>query len=466
MQKRSLYPIFVIAITLVLVVVFTFGAARPVQAADIRNTGVLNSGETVDDDLIISGQQVRVDGTVNGLLIAVGQTVTLNGTINGDALLFAQDVIVSEKAVIKGNLYSGARTIVVNGEVAGSIAGGSASMVTGAKVGRNIYYGGYSLETQTGNSVARGLYFGGYQAVLKGSIARDLNASAGAVELDGAVGGDALIRVSAPGQRNPSYFFGPYGAQIPAAISSGLRVGPNAKISGKLAYTSEANQDTAIQGRPEGGIVYLTPVPNERGARPTQPAPAGPFLSALNWLVSFLRNFITLLLLGLLAVWLLPVITRRTSEIVRAKPGQSAGYGFLTVIVGYAAALVAAMVIVALGLFFTVITLGGLSRTVFGLGFSSLALLVTAFTLVVSYVSKLVVAYLVGELILTGASPTLQGRRYLAMTIGVLLYALVRSIPFLGWLIGVIVTIIGMGAIWLYFRSRREQPPVEVVPAA
>jgi len=458
MKKRSFYTIVVFATMLVMVATLTFGSARPVQAADIRETGVLNSDETVDDDLIISGQQVRVDGTVNGLLIAAGQTVTLNGTINGDALLFGENVIVSEKAVIKGNLFSGARTIVVNGEVTGSIAGGSASMVTGAKVGRNIYYGGYSLETQADSDVDRGLYFGGYQAILNGSITRELNAAAGAVELNGAVGGNALIRVGIPGQNQPSYFVGPYGSQMPASIPSGLRVGPKAKIAGKLVYTSETSQSTAIQVQPEGGIVYQTPVPQERGTRPTtQPGPWGAF--------NFLRNFITLLLLGMLAVWLLPVITSRTSQIVRTRFAQSAGYGLVTVIVVYATAFVAALLIVALGLFLTVLTLGGLSNAIFGIGFSGLGLLVAAFTLVVSYISKLVVAYLIGDLILSGASPTMQGRRYLAMAIGVLIYALARSIPYLGWLVGVVVTVAGVGAIWLYFRSRRELP-AQVVPAA
>jgi hypothetical protein len=423
----------------------------------------LNSGETIDDDLIISSDVVRVDGTVNGMLIAVGQTVTLNGTINGDALLFGQNVIVSDNAVINGNLFSGAQTITVSGEVTGSIAGGAASMVAGGEVGRNIYYGGYSLETQPGNTVARGLYFGGYQAILKGSIANDLNASAGAVELDGSVGGNALVSVAPPGQTEPPIFMGPYAAQMPPSIPSGLRVGPNAKITGQLIYTSQANQDASVQVEPAGGIVYQTPVPQERA---NQPAPAVQVtMPVLDWLFNFLRRFITLLLLGLLAVWLLPFVTRSTSEIVRAKPAQSAGYGFLTIIVGYIGAFVAALLILMLGLFFAVVTLGGLSSTIFGIGLSGLALLVTAFTLLVSYASKLVFAYLIGDLILAGAAPALSGRRYWAMALGVLLYSLVRSIPILGWLIGFIVTIIGVGAMWLYYRSRRAQPPASM-PAA
>ncbi len=458
MQKRSFYSIAVIALMLVTVAALTFGSVRPVQAADIRNTGVLNADETVDDDLIISGRAVRVDGTVNGLLVAAGQTVTLNGTINGDAVLVGETIIVSDRAVIKGNLYSGARTVVVDGTVEGSIAAGSASMVTGATVGRNIYYGGYSLETRTGNDVARGLYFGGYQAVLRGSIARDLQAAAGALELYGTVGGNATLQVGSPDQYRYNYQFG---NNLPPSILPGLRIASGAKIGGKLVYTSEANQAGAIQVQPAGGIVYQTPAPDQRAERrSTQPVGFQTAWSPLG----FFRNFVTLLLLGLLAVWLMPKIAGRVSEVARTQFGMSAVYGLVTIVVGYLAAFTAAVLMLGIGLFFTILTLGGLSNAVFGIGFSGLGLAVAAFTLVIGYLSKLVIAYLLGNLILSGANPNMQGRQYLAMTVGVLIYAIARSIPFLGWIIGIIVTIAGVGAIWLYWRSLRR-PAAPVVSA-
>lgn len=459
MQKRS-SSILAIVLTLILVLTFTFGSVHPAQAADIRNTGTLPAGETVDDDLILSGDQVQVDGTVNGMLIAAGQTVILNGTINGDAVLVGRTIIVSDKAVIKGNLFTGGQTVTVNGQVTGSIAAGSSSMILGSKVGSNVYYGGYSLETAQSSAVDRGLYFGGYQAVLKGSIARDLQASAGAVELDGPVGGSATLRVASPGQKAEPVFFGPYSAQMPPSIPTGLRIGPNATIGGKLVYTSQANQDAAIKAAPAGGIVYQTPVPTERDQRATRVnQPVVPFF---NGIVNFIRNFVSLLILGLLAVWLLPIVTRGASDIVRAKPAASAGYGLLTIIVAYVGAFLTALLLLGFGLFLTILTLGGLSRVVFGLGFSSLGLAVTAFTMLVIYASKLVVAYLAGDLILAAAAPELKGRRYWAIAIGVLLYAIIRSIPILGWVIEILVVITGVGAMWLYYRSLRGPQPAPV----
>ncbi len=460
MQGGSKIGLLGILITSVIALMLVFSAVQPAQAAVVRGNGLLNANETIDDDLIISGNQVRADGTVNGMLIAAGQTVTVNGTINGDALLFGQSIIVSDHAVITGNLFTGAQTLDLHGKVTGSIAAGASSMTLAAAVGRNVYYGGYSLETDAGSSVGRGLYMGGYQAILKGNIARELRASAGAVDLDGAVGGDAQLDVAAPGQNAGPMGFPIFGIQMPPSIPTGLRVGPNAKINGKLVYTSQIDQASAIQAAPAGGVVFQTPTPGQRGSRGIPPA--RPILPVVSWFISLLRNFITLLLLGLLAVWLLPAVVRRTNEIARARPVQSAGYGLVTIIIGYAGAFLIALIILALGLFFTVITLGGLSRAIFGIGFSSLAVGVTALTLLVSYISKLVVAYLADDLILSRAAPSLKGRQYWAMGLGVLIYAVLASIPFIGWLIGLIVTLIGMGAIWLYYQARRIPSQVNV----
>lgn len=49
MQKRP-YSILAAAMTLVIVVAIVFGSVCPVQAAEIRETGGLNSDETIDDE--------------------------------------------------------------------------------------------------------------------------------------------------------------------------------------------------------------------------------------------------------------------------------------------------------------------------------------------------------------------------------------------------------------------------------
>ncbi|MDD5469088.1 MAG: hypothetical protein PHS96_14955 [Anaerolineales bacterium] len=110
------------------------------------------------------------------------------------------------------------------------------------------------------------------------------------------------------------------------------------------------------------------------------------------------------------------------------------------------------------------ITLGGLAGTVAGVGFSGLSLVVTVFTLLVSYGSKLVFAYLVGKLTLEKVAPRYAEQKAWPLVLGVVLYLLVRSIPLLGWLVGVLATLLGLGAMWLWFQDRR--PAVAPAEAA
>jgi hypothetical protein len=260
-----------------------------------------------------------------------------------------------------------------------------------------------------------------------------------------------------------------------------LLIAERAVIGGKLVYTSPAQQDSTIQTAPEGGVVYQTPVPEarpedsrayQRSAKPER-GTFGFFASSiLKWFWNIFRNMITLLLLGGLCVWQIPAMYKRTVEIAKQQPAPATGYGALVWLGGYFGAFAIGFLILFVGLLFSVLTLGGISSAVFGLGFSSLALVFTAFSLLVSYGSKLVISYLVGEWVLGKIAPQAKNPAVWAMVIGVVLYVILRAIPVLGWLIGVVVTFMGLGAMWLLYQNWRkpaasspEAAPVVEMPA-
>ena len=131
----------------------------------------------------------------------------------------------------------------------------------------------------------------------------------------------------------------------------------------------------------------------------------------------------------------------------------SLGWGLVSVLVVYLGAFIAAGLIIAVAIFFGVVTLGELSRVVLTVGFSSLALIMAAFGLLVSYGSKIVVAYMVGKLLIRWLAPKFEDQPIWPMIIGVLLYTFLRAIPFLGFAIGVFVTLVGIGAMWLAYQD-------------
>jgi hypothetical protein len=173
-----------------------------------------------------------------------------------------------------------------------------------------------------------------------------------------------------------------------------------------------------------------------------------------NWAWARGREIITFLVFGLLAIWLFPKQLNRTVERLRTSPGKSTGVGLLVLIVGYTAAFLLALVVVGLFIFFLFISFKGLGWAIFSIGLSAWGLLLAAFSLIVSYISKLVVAFFIGKWLLEKLFPKAK-RNIWPLLVGVLLYVLICSIPWLGWVIGAIATLMGLGAIWLAFRDRR-----------
>lgn len=445
-----------------LVLVLVLGLAQPAKAAEFIGGGLIGADEVIDDDVFISAEKVTVDGTVNGVLFATGNTVTLNGVVNGDAFLMGSQIIVSDTAKISGNLFTAGQTLVVGGEIQGSVFGGSASMVVheGTQIGRNLYYGGYSVEIQPDVSLGRSLYAGVYQAILKGEVARDAKLAAGAVEMSGKVGRDMVVEMGeVEGEAPPSpMLFMPGNVQMPPSLKPGLRVDPNAEIGGKLTYTSNLDMSGQIQAAPAGGVVFQTPVPEvkqeEQAGGLSRIERISPVVS---WIFKTLRNLVTLLVLGGLALWLLPEMLRRLVDQVRTAPAPAAGYGALTLLVGYVGAFLAGLVVLSVGIFLLIVTLGGLGGTVLGIGLSSLAVFVTALGFLVNYGSKLVLAFLAGEWIMRRLAPNATHPRFWALLIGVVVYVLLRSIPFVGWIFGLLATLFGLGAMYLTYRAWRRE---------
>jgi hypothetical protein len=324
------------------------------------------------------------------------------------------------------------------------------------------------VEMKPGSNVGQDLYTGAAGAIINGDVGRDVHVGASGIELNGKVGGDVIAEVSPSEDQGSTFFmqfFLPPGVQPPKSVAAGLHVSEQAQIAGQLKYTSPVEQ-TDIASQPNAGIVFQTPVPAEGEPQAKVEKPRFGIWSILQWLGGIVRNFVTLILLGALVLWLLPDPLRKTVDMALTKPLPATGWGVVVLIVVYAGAFLAGLLILAVGLILAVVTLGGLSKTVFVGGYSTLALIMTAFSLLVSYGSKLVVAFLSGEWIMQKLAPTSTYLRIWALLIGVVIYVILRAIPILGWIIGLLVTLLGMGAIWLYARNLRKPAAIESQSAA
>lgn len=451
-----------------LVLVLLLATAGTVSAAEFPKEETIPAGQTIDDDVLISGENVAVDGTINGVLLATGQTVTLNGTVNGDAFLMAERVIVAESAVVDGNLFVGAADIVVNGTVTGTVFGGSASMILGgtADVGRNFFYGGFSLEAEQGSAIAKDLFSGTYQSILSGDIARDLKVGAAAVVLNGNVGRNATIEVGdVEAQDNPTQWmqFNPYMNQyVSEVINPGIRVSDGASIGGKLTYTSSVDMTGALEDVTSGSVVYQTPVPaassSAKGYSMDQVRPfdrdfGGAFVRAS--VMQTARNLLKLMAVGALILWLLRKPFMEIVDAAYKQPMKAMGWGFIIIAVGLLAALIVPLVFLMIGVLIGFISLGSLLYVWFGIAGTTLTLAAMLFFFAIFTISKIVAAYMFGKWIMKAVFKEETEKVWLNLLIGVFLYTLLRAIPFIGWLAGLAATLIGSGAFWLALPSKK-----------
>lgn len=453
-----------------MLVLLVFGVAQPVAAFETNNNGRIAEGEVIDDDLFISAEKVAMNGTVNGVLFASGNRVNINGTVNGDVFAVGSTVTIGENAKISGNLFVGAQTVEVNGEVNGSVftGGMSLTLMEKAVVGRNVFFGGFNFETKPGSVINRDVAAGGYQLILGGEVARDVKADSAAFKLDGTIGRNAQIQVEKPGSAESMPYAGPWSPQSSniEMINPGLYIGEGASIGGDLVYTSPVDQSNALESTPQGSTVFQTPVPSEEETR--KPSTNIKFQSGIyKTLKKMAANFISLMALGALALWLIPLTVKGVSASLSSKPMASLGYGFLINLVGWIAPFFAFALIIVLAIILGLVSFGGLGGFVFSVGSASLLMAFTIFMTLASWGSKIVLIYLTGRFILEKMFKQVDANRFLFLLIGVAIYVLFRAVPLFGWLMDVFITFFGLGAMWLYFRDRKDnQAGTEVTPAA
>ena len=143
-------------------------------------------------------------------------------------------------------------------------------------------------------------------------------------------------------------------------------------------------------------------------------------------------------------------------EKVQSRPAASLGWGVVAYAAFFFAILVVIVAMIAGGVLFGVLTLGGLSGTVIWLGILTLSTMIVGFVLITSFLTKIVVAWLTGKLILARFNPALAENKVWPLVIGVILIALIIALPYIGWLFGILIMFIGLGALWIWGRERMQ----------
>jgi cytoskeletal protein CcmA (bactofilin family) len=418
----------IVMLAMAMTTLLSLGITGSASAAEFRDGEVIiiQADEVIEDDLFITAERIDVHGTIKGDLFAMGGIVVFDGQVEGSLIIMGQSLTVDGR--VDGSLYG---------------AGYSLDLGSRADIARNVYFGGFSLTTAEGSMVGRGLHVGGYQALLSGEVQDDVRIGSATLELEGVVGGDVRGEVGeeSDGTGMPFIPVFPGSVQIE---TPGLRIGDEAQVGGRV--------DVEIQK-----IEVQAPKPE-----PTR------FFATLigNMIRNRVGEFIALLIVGGLLLWLWPSLVQGARQTIQRKPLPSAGWGCLITLIFYIGLPVAIVILILLAIFGGLITFGQLANDILGLGGALLALISTVFLTTFYTITKVVVSYLVGRLILKRIAPHMvesfwSNFGYLAL--GALIYELLRAIPFgFGWLVSLVVILIGLGA--LYFTVREMIRPTAPTP--
>jgi len=155
----------------------------------------VTANETVDDTLLATGNNVRVEGVVNGDLLVFGRTLEVRGTVKGDVVSFAKRTVVS--GTVEGRIFNFSQSLDLDGQLGHSIYGWVQSLRVDSRghVGDGILLGAGDV-TLEGDVKRSAIFFAG-NADVSGSIGRDLTMAGGSLTLSSTarVGGNLTARV-------------------------------------------------------------------------------------------------------------------------------------------------------------------------------------------------------------------------------------------------------------------------------
>ncbi len=428
MSSRFKWPLIVLAAALLTAMV-VLPLVQQASAAEII-TGdpdvLIAEDEVIEDDLFVTGRRIEIAGTVQGDLFAAGQDIIVSGTVEGTVFLTGQ-------------------YLTVDGEIDGTLlaSGYSLTMESNADVSRSAYFAGFGMQVEEGGTIARSLYTTGYQLIFDGDVERDLTAAAAAVQLNGSVGGDAIIQVSEVSEDEDARFgfwqtIMPGGLRV---IDPGFEQGEDAQVAGNIEYSSQQVDMPSVEIPRPGTFLGL--------------AIAG-------WLRRRIGEFLAIIIVGALLLHFLPALMHSARTYAEENVLPSAGYGCLSLIAFVIGTPIVFGLIFLAALLSGLVTLGTLFDTVLGLGTAALGLVIALFAILVTLVSKALIAFLAGRIIFGRFASDMDQDQYwnevLFLVVGAIIYALLRSIPFgFGLLVGIIVTLVGLGAV-LYTLWQRYIP--------
>jgi hypothetical protein len=322
--------------------------------------------------------------TVTLLMICTTVPVLAFDVRSGD------DVTVPHGEAVDGPLYVGATdTITIDGTVNGGVRAAARTINVNGMVNGSVMAVGQTIN-------------------INGHVSGDVTV------------GCATLNIASTAKIGGILRFAAGLAQIEGAITgSGTAVGVGHQVNGNGALE----------------VRSLTILPAPPPAAGDQAARFNPF-SLFSGALGKLTGFLMALIAGLIIILIAPRRLTSVAASIRARPGLSAGWGAIILIVTPIAVIIACLTIV------------GLSAGLITLAFYGIAI----------YLAQIPVSLLIGMLII-GRFRAVEGKAIMigALASGLAIITLLKLIPYFGFFVSLAVIIFGLGALLVTEKQRRAK---------
>lgn len=329
-----------------------------------------------------------------GDLVTAGEEVSVMTEVQGDLIAAGEKVTVNE--TVHGYVLVTGGNIALKGEVENDLWTAGSEIMLDAEIKDHAWIAGRSVEVTSSGRLGHDTRIAGQEVIIDAPIAGDLYLAAGNAVLGAEIDGSVHAYVGE------------------------IELKPGAVIRGDLFVTGPNPPVISPEAQVLGRIVHRSEGDEE--------------FSLVAWLLRWLGMFLAVSVLGTAVIMLASDWNRRVATRLSGRPGRSLLFGVMSVIVIPLISILLAVTLIGL----------------------PLAVVLVAIFISIVVMTSVFVSYGLGSWLLNrlGIENT---KHFTRLVSGTLLLAFFASLPWVGWLVQLVVLLLGMGAVVLEAISNRSK---------
>ncbi|MFA7685999.1 MAG: hypothetical protein WCX95_04340 [Candidatus Gracilibacteria bacterium] len=337
-----------------------------------------------------ASENMVVDTPMNDDFYVAGGRVEINADVNGDLFIAGGDVTVNGNVL--GDLMVAGGKVTVKGNVSDDLRmfGGQGAIY--GSVGDDVIVGGGQLDIAKTSIIGGSLITGSGYLTIDGEVKGDVRGGVGMLIVNGKIGGSLIV-----------------------TIEEKLDISKTALINGDVKYS--ALIDMNVPTASVKGMIHFNKFDNQEALKEVTNA----------YLSYRLMSYLSALLFVLIMIWLTPNALIKAAENTKKDILKTFGIGVVTMIAGFVGAIL-------------------LMVTIIGI---PLGLMIFAALFMAAYVAKIFVAAWVASYVINFKKPAAKHfkvKLFFGIAGAMLIYYLIGLIPLVGWLVDIILFLIGIGS--------------------